>query len=158
MSVVAIDYAPTAGIHELAERLKEFQRSLERAGGTIIQNITSEAEYDRALALLDELTEETDQTLQTERLVDQLCLAIKRYEDTAPQFAELNASVDAITGVQMLKFLMEQNHLTGSDLPEIGDKSVVSRTLNGKRTLSSADIQALSQRFHVDPSVFFPVA
>ena len=58
----------------------------------------------------------------------------------------------------MLKFLMEQNHLTGSDLPEIGDKSVVSRTLNGKRTLSSTDIQALSQRFHVDPSVFFPVA
>ncbi|MCY1466058.1 Antitoxin HigA [compost metagenome] len=58
----------------------------------------------------------------------------------------------------MLKFLMEQNHLTGSDLPEIGDKSVVSRTLNGKRTLSSADIQALSQRFHVEPSVFFPVA
>ncbi|MDE3738568.1 transcriptional regulator [Pseudomonas resinovorans] len=126
-------------------------------GGTIIQSITSEAEYDRALALLDELTEAAEQTPQTERLVDQLCVAIKRYEDSAPQFAEFNAGVDAITGVQMLKFLMEQNHLTGSDLPEIGDKSVVSRTLNGKRTLSSLDIQALSQRFHVEPSVFFPV-
>ncbi|MDH4609048.1 XRE family transcriptional regulator [Pseudomonas sp. BN102] len=158
MSAVAIDHAPTAGIHELAERLKEFQRSLERAGGTIIQTITSEAEYDRALALLDELTENTEETPEIERLVDQLCRAIKRYEDSAPQFAELNAGVEAITGVQMLKFLMAQNHLTGSDLPEIGDKSVVSRTLNGKRTLSSADIQALSRRFHVDPSLFFPVA
>jgi HTH-type transcriptional regulator/antitoxin HigA len=158
MSAVAIDYAPTAGIHELAERLKEIQRNLERAGGTIIQTITSEAEYERALALLDELTEEAEETAETEPLVDQLCVAIKRYEDTAPQFAEFNAGVGAITGVQMLKFLMEQNHLTGSDLPEIGDKSVVSRTLNGKRTLSSADIQALSRRFHVEPSVFFPVA
>ncbi|MFC5694637.1 type II toxin-antitoxin system HigA family antitoxin [Pseudomonas sp. GCM10022186] len=158
MSAVEIDHAPTAAIHELAERLKKFQRSLERAGGTIIQTITSEAEYNRALALLDELTEEAEQTPQAERLVDQLCLAIKRYEDSAPQFAEFNAGVEAITGVQMLKFLMAQNHLTGSDLPEIGDKTVVSRTLNGKRTLSSTDIQALSRRFHVDPSVFFPVA
>lgn len=158
MSVVAVENAPTAAIHELAERLKKIQHSLERAGGTIIQTITSEAEYERALALLDEFTEQAEQSPQTERLVDQLCMAIKRYEDSAPQFAEFNAGVEAITGVQMLKLLMAQNHLTGSDLPEIGDKTVVSRILNGKRTLSSSAIQALSQRFHVDPSLFFPVA
>jgi HTH-type transcriptional regulator/antitoxin HigA len=145
-------------IHELAERLKAIQQELIKVNGTIIQKVTSEEEYDRALALLDELTESEAPGPENERLVDQLCVSIKRYEDTAPQFAEFNKQVDAITGVNMLKFLMEQNRLTGSDLPEIGDKTVVSRTLNGKRTLSSMDIQALSQRFHVEPSAFFPIA
>jgi len=145
-------------IHELAERLKAIQQELIKVKGTIIQEITSEEEYDRALALLDELTESEAQGPVNERLVDQLCASIKRYEDNAPQFAEFNKQVAAITGVQMLKFLMTQNRLTGSDLPEIGDKTVVSRTLSGHRKLSSSsNIQALSQRFHVDPSVFFPI-
>jgi len=145
-------------IHELAERLKAIQQELIKVKGTIIQEITSEEEYDRALALLDELTESEAQGPVNERLVDQLCASIKRYEDNAPQFAEFNKQVAAITGVQILKFLMTQNRLTGSDLPEIGDKTVVSRTLSGHRKLSSSNIQALSQRFHVDPSVFFPIA
>ncbi|MGV8841730.1 MAG: helix-turn-helix domain-containing protein [Pseudomonas sp.] len=144
-------------IHELAERLTAIQQELIRVKGTIIQVITSEEEYDRALALLDELTESETTSPANESLVDQLCASIKRYEDTAPQFAEFNEQVAAITGVDMLKFLMVQNKLTGSDLPEIGDKTVVSRTLNGKRTLSSIDIQALSQRFHLEPSAFYPV-
>ena len=145
-------------IHELAERLKAIQQELIKVKGTIIQEITSEEEYDRALALLDELTESEAQGPVNERLVDQLCASIKRYEDNAPQFAEFNKQVAAITVVQILKFLMTQNRLTGSDLPEIGDKTVVSRTLSGHRKLSSSNIQALSQRFHVDPRVFFPIA
>jgi HTH-type transcriptional regulator/antitoxin HigA len=144
-------------IHELAERLLAIQHELVKAKGTIIQVITCEEEYDRALALLDELTESEDQGPANERLVDQLCASIKRYEDNAPQFADFNKQVAAITGVQMLKFLMTQNRLTGSDLPEVGDKTVVSRTLSGDRKLSSSNIQALAQRFHVDPSAFFPV-
>ena len=143
---------------KLAERLKAIQQELIKVKGTIIQKITSEEEYERALALLDELTDSDITSAANDSLVDQLCVAIKRYEDSAPQFAEFNKQVQAITGVQMLRFLMTQNQLTGSDLPEIGDKTVVSRTLNGKRTLSSTDIQALCQRFHVEPSAFFPVA
>jgi HTH-type transcriptional regulator/antitoxin HigA len=145
-------------VKKLAERLKAMQKELVKAKGTIIQEITCEEEYNRALALLDVLTDTETSSAANERLVDQLCTAIKRYEDNAPQFAEFNQQAAALTGVQMLKFLMEQNRLTGSDFPEIGDKTVVSRTLNGKRTLSSVAIQALSQRFHVEPSAFFPVA
>ncbi|MEN0106167.1 MAG: transcriptional regulator [Pseudomonas sp.] len=147
----------SSAIHELALRLIEIQQTLEQVRGTFIQEITDEDEYNRALALLDELTEIEDQHQFTERLIDQLCASIKRYEDSAPQFAEFNASVAALSGVQLLRFLMEQNRLTGSDLPEIGDKTVVSRLLNGKRTLSSANIQALAQRFHLDPGNFYPV-
>jgi HTH-type transcriptional regulator/antitoxin HigA len=141
----------------LAQRLIEIQQTLEHVRGTFIQEITSEADCERALALLDELTEASDQNQLTEPLIDQLCGSIKRYEESAPQFADFNAGVAAISGIQLLRFLMEQNRLTGSDLPEIGDKTVVSRTLNGKRTLSSTDIQALAQRFHLNPGSFYPV-
>lgn len=145
-------------IHELAVRLKELQQTLEHMNGTLIQEITNEAEYDKALALLDELTESDDGSKSTERVIDMLCASIKRYEDTAPQFTDINERVSAIKGVDILKFLMKQNGLTGSDLPEIGDKTVVSRTLNNKRILSSLDIQRLAQRFHLDPGAFYPIA
>lgn len=158
MSAAIATSVEHAAIHELAQRLIEFQKALAQVRGTIIQEITNDDDYNRALALLDELTEAEGESPETERLIDQLCNAIKRYEDSAQQFADFNAQVAAISGPQMLKFLMEQNHLTGSDLPEIGDKTVVSRTLNGKRTLSSTDIQALAQRFHLNPGCFYPVA
>lgn len=154
----AAQHIDRGAIRTLAQRLLEIQQALVQVHGTLIQEIASEDDYNRALALLDELTEtETDNSL-TERLVDQLCTSIQRYEASAPQFAEFNAKVAGLTGVQLLKFLMEQNHLTGSDLPELGDKTVVSRTLNGKRSLSSSDIQALAQRFQLDPGSFYPVA
>ena len=146
-----------SAIVELAQRLIEIQQTLEHVRGTFIQEITSEADYERALALLDELTESDRPSQLTEPLVDQLCASIKRYEEGALQFADFNAGVAATSGIQLLRFLMEQNRLTGSDLPEIGDKTVVSRTLNGKRTLSSTDIQALAQRFHLNPGSFYPV-
>ena len=149
-----------SAVHALARRLVEIQHMLEQARATFIQTITNEADYDRALALLDELTDLADErdAQLVEPLIEQLCATIKRYEDSAPQFAEFNAGVAATTGIQLVRFLMEQNRLTGSDLPEIGDKTVVSRTLNGKRTLSSTDIQALAQRFHLNPGCFYPVA
>lgn len=158
MSAAVARRSEHGAIHELAQRLIEIQKTLVQVRGTIIQEITSDDDYNRALALLDELTEAEDESPLTERLIDQLCASIKHYEESAQQFADFNTQVAAISGPHMLRFLMEQNHLTGSDLPEIGDKTVVSRTLNGKRTLSSTDIQALARRFHLSPSSFYPVA
>lgn len=158
MTAVSADRIDHGTIHELAEQLKDIQRSLERVGGAFVQQIDSEFEYDKALALLDELSDSTDDSPASERLLDTLCASIKRYEDSAPQFTKFNAEVAAISGVQLLKFLMQQNHLTGADLPEIGDKTVVSRTLNGKRNLSSANIQALARRFNLNPGAFYPIS
>ena len=55
---------------------------------------------------------------------------------------------------QVLRFLMEQHGLTQSELPEIGNQSVVSMILSGTRQLNVRQIQALSVRFHVSPHVF----
>ena len=55
---------------------------------------------------------------------------------------------------EVLVFLMEEHHLTQSDLREIGTQGVVSEILNGKRKLNLRQIRLLSQRFQVSPEVF----
>ena len=61
------------------------------------------------------------------------------------------------SGREILAFLMEQNGLTQADLDEeIGAQPYVSDILRGKKKLTSEQIQKLSKRFGVSPSVFFP--
>ena len=55
---------------------------------------------------------------------------------------------------KVLRFLMEQHNLLQTDLPEVGNQSVVSMILSGSRQLNIRQIQALSACFHVPPSVF----
>lgn len=55
----------------------------------------------------------------------------------------------------ILEFLIEQHHLTQSDLPEIGSQSHVSKILSGERHLTSHQISALSKRFGISPAVFY---
>lgn len=58
------------------------------------------------------------------------------------------------TPVQLIKDLMETLGLTGSDLPEIGDKTAVSKVLNGDRPISHKMAYALAERFAMEPSAF----
>jgi HTH-type transcriptional regulator/antitoxin HigA len=58
------------------------------------------------------------------------------------------------TGVEALRFLMEQHDLRQSDLPEIGSQGVVSEVLSGKRDLNARQIRALAERFGVGPATF----
>ncbi len=60
------------------------------------------------------------------------------------------------TGVDALRFLMEQHHLTQAQVPEIGSQGVVSEILKGRRELNVRQIRALAARFGVAASVFFP--
>lgn len=57
-------------------------------------------------------------------------------------------------GVDALKFLMEENHLKQSELPEVGSQGVISEILNGKRELNLRQIKLLAERFHVAPATF----
>ncbi len=50
---------------------------------------------------------------------------------------------------------MNQYNLGVSDVPEIGSKSMVSRVLSGKRDLNKNHIKALSDRFDINPDIFF---
>lgn len=84
--------------------------------------------------------------------MDALGLLTGEYEKKA--FA---ANLDNISGAETLEFLMGQHSLKQGDLvKELGGQSVVSEILSGKRKLNSQQIIALSERFGVSPSAFFP--
>lgn len=55
----------------------------------------------------------------------------------------------------ILAFLMEQHQLKQSDLPEVGNQSVISQILSGSRQLNVRQIHALAKRFKVPAGVFF---
>jgi HTH-type transcriptional regulator/antitoxin HigA len=57
--------------------------------------------------------------------------------------------------IALVRTLMRQHKLTGNDLPEIGDKTMVSKVLNEKRSLTRSAIEKLCARFGLRPSQFF---
>jgi HTH-type transcriptional regulator/antitoxin HigA len=56
---------------------------------------------------------------------------------------------------EILSFLMEEHSLKQSDLPEVGNQSIVSQILSGARELNVRQINALAKRFNVPAGVFF---
>ena len=82
--------------------------------------------------------------------------AIEKYESRDDELMAFVAEAEAIPAdIALLRTLMRQHKLTGSDLPEIGDKTMVSKVLNGRRSLTRAAIERLCARFSLRPSMFF---
>jgi HTH-type transcriptional regulator / antitoxin HigA len=61
-----------------------------------------------------------------------------------------------VSGLAMLKYVLEENGLTGDDLANIlgVDRSVAYRILKGERDLTTAHVKALRDRFGVSADVF----
>ncbi len=116
---------------------------------TDIAPIRDEAHYQRMVAVLEALLDEAagDANHPAMGLVDIVGDLIENFE------AEHHPLPD-VTGVQALKFLMEQHGIKQCDLHEIGSQGVVSEILTGKRALNIRQIRALSERFGVSPATF----
>lgn len=114
-----------------------------------LHTIHSEAEYDKAVEVLNQLLDAgaANEEHVLADLAHTLGALISEYDD-------VNYPVQNISPLAMLRFLMDQNHLTQSSLPEIGTQGVVSEIMSGKRDLNVRQIKALSERFHVPPSAF----
>jgi HTH-type transcriptional regulator/antitoxin HigA len=112
-------------------------------------SLRNEQEYDRAVERLNDLLDEvgTDEQHPLYTLLDTLGTLIHAYE-------EEHHPIPECSGVDVLRFLMEEHDLTQSDLPEIGSQGVVSEILRGKREFNVRQIRALAKRFHVSPGVF----
>ncbi|HDT3135086.1 TPA: helix-turn-helix domain-containing protein [Enterobacter asburiae] len=112
----------------------------------------SRHDYEDALALVEYLVEHEPDS----PLVEMLTAKIDKYENESPEFAEFNARVARIpSGVALLRTLMDQYQLTQSDFEnEIGKKSLVSRILNGQRTLTLDHMRALAKGFGLPVSAF----
>ena len=110
-------------------------------------------EYDRAVAVLDDILDEIGQqeTHSLADLAETLALSIEAYEDT-------HVAIPAASGPAILRSLMEDHDLAQSDLLEIGSQGVVSEILAGKRDLNVRQIAQLAERFGVSPTVFMPIS
>ena len=113
----------------------------------------TKTEYDRAVAVLDNIVDEIGQqeTHPLADLAETLALSIEAYED-------IHIPLPNTSAPATLRSLMEDHQLAQSDLPEIGSQGVVSEILAGKRDLNVRQIAQLAERFGVSPVVFMPIS
>lgn len=114
--------------------------------------------YEETLVLLEELLQEAEDSLDDpiNAIIDMLGSSVETYENTDKKLAEFEArAMQQPTDLAVIRLLMDQYNLGTNDLPEIGSKSMVSRVLSGERALSKNHIKALSERFNIDPGLFF---
>jgi HTH-type transcriptional regulator/antitoxin HigA len=120
----------------------------------ILAGISTAAQHQQALELMDQLIEQYDENLI---IIEALGNAITRYEDESLRFEAFNNKQDDLDpAVATLKVLMEQHKLNTTDFEnEIGKKSMVSQVLAGKRNLTREHIEKLVERFGISPALFF---
>jgi len=112
-------------------------------------SIRNEREYNTAVKRLNELLDEIGdkEAHPLYGFLDTLGSLVHLYE-------EEHYPIPEATGVDVLRFLMDEHELTQSELPEIGSQGVVSEVLNGKRELNVRQVRALAKRFKVSAAVF----
>jgi len=137
----------------LVDAYQEFMLTAQR-----FVNIATEKDYRAALAALEDALASASDTEADplNPLIDMLSHAIERYESRDKALMEFIAEAAEIpVDIALVRSLMAHHNLTGSDLPEIGDKTMVSKVLRGQRNLTRGAIEKLSSRFGLRPSMFF---
>ena len=114
-----------------------------------IFSVRDENEYDKAVETLNTLIDEvgTDEEHPLYELLDTLGTVIHAYEEKHYPGPECS-------GVEALKFLMEEHQLEPKDLPNLGSSDTVLEILNGDRDLTVTHIRTLAERFQISPAVF----
>ena len=134
-------------LNELQDAWQAFNRA------THIATIRDEQHYNEMVALADALTEVIG-SAKKHPLLDLLDLVVELIR----AYDSEHYLVPDAPAREVLRMLMEQHGLSQSDLPEVGNQSVISMLLSGTRQLNVRQIQALAARFHVSPSVFMEAA
>jgi HTH-type transcriptional regulator/antitoxin HigA len=134
----------------LAKYIREANADYRRIRQHIpIGPLRTEAEYRRAVAVLDEIIDEIgeQENHALTDLAETVAMAIAAYE-------EVHVPLQDTSGPAILRTLMDEHGLSQSNLPEIGSQGVVSEVLSGKRDLNVRQIGRLVARFNVSPAVF----
>ena len=115
----------------------------------LLRKPKNEADYDVLVRALDELLDLTgeDESHPLMSLVDILSDWIEAYD-------QLHRPMPLASGVDVLRYLMNEHGLTQSDLPGVGAQSVVSEILSGKRQLNLRQIRWMAERFGVSVETF----
>jgi HTH-type transcriptional regulator/antitoxin HigA len=115
-----------------------------------LAHIGDDAHLAAAIARLHQLLDKGEAALSPAEIMylDALTDLVETYENT-------HIVIPPVSGVDVVRFLMEQHDLTQSDLaPLFGTQSIVSEVLSGKRRLSISHIRKLAERFHLPADVF----
>lgn len=114
-----------------------------------LRPIQSDADLDRAIAMVDSLLDRDDLDAGEQDYLDVLSDLVERYEDQTDPPRDVSDS-------EMLRFLMEQQAVKQVELSRATAivESTISAVLSGKRELNRAQIGKLASYFHVSPSVF----
>jgi HTH-type transcriptional regulator / antitoxin HigA len=116
-----------------------------------LRPIRTEVELDRAIAMVDVLSDRD--TLAPDEHDYLLVLAdlIEKYEDE-------QYPIPAVSGVSMLRYLIESKGVTRAKVAvEAGiAESTLSEILAGKRKLGIRHVTILARYFKVDPGLFIP--
>ena len=103
----------------------------------LLRKPKNEADYDGLVAALDTLTS----------LVDIIGDWVEAYDLE-------HRPMPKVSGVDVLRSVMQEHGLTQSDLPGVGTQSVVSEILSGKRQLNVRQIRWLADYFKVPVDMF----
>ena len=115
-----------------------------------IKPIKTEQDYKYTLNRIDTLMDAKPNTLQMDEL-DILVTLVEVYE-------ERFYKIDAPDPIAAIKFRMEQENLQQKDLiPLLGDKSIVSKILNGQRKLTVDMIRNLNQKLKIPFESLFAI-
>ena len=110
-------------------------------------SINSDQELDNALILIESLIDRKNAgETHLFSIIETLGNSIEKYESKYP--------VENLSGVEMLKFLMEQNNHRQVDLYDIAAKSDISNILSGKRLMNINHIKKLCKKYNVSSDLF----
>ncbi len=115
----------------------------------VLRPIHNKAEYQDALAVATELSSRNDLTAGQTDYLEVLTKLIADYEDKQLEMSKHSPR-------EILKFLAEENGMSGSDLGRIlGSRTIGPAILRGSRSLSKTHIKKLADYFSVSPALFF---
>jgi HTH-type transcriptional regulator / antitoxin HigA len=110
--------------------------------------IETEEEYDRVLAVVEQLTFAKVRSPEEGALHKLLVALIEAYETQ-------HYPIEESQPYELLQHIMESSGTRQADLVGvIGSSGVVSEVINGKRSISKAQAKALGEYFKVSPSLF----
>jgi len=117
---------------------------------TLPRPIETEAEYERALEVINRLMSKPEDKLTPEEdaLLELLTQLVERYEERHYPIPDAPPHV-------VIQFLMEDRGLQHKDLmPVLGSRGVTSEVINGKRRPSKTQVKALAEFFKLPPELF----
>lgn len=115
----------------------------------LLRKPENEADYDQLVEALDELTDRIgdDENHPLMSLVDIIGDWVEAYDLE-------HRPMPKVSGVDVLRSVMQEHGLNQSDLPGVGTQSVVSEILSGKRQLNVRQIRWLADHFKVPVEMF----